>query len=109
VSLAWPLVLLLGAVLVPLVARVVLAGVRRRGVELRAFGEPEVLARASTLGDEGTARRRGWLQAVALGLGVLALARPQLGERQAELARTGRDLLVVLDLSRSMTVTEYPR
>ena len=86
--------------------RALLLGVRRREAELRAFGEPAVLERGSSLSDGRTARLRAWLQASALGLGVLALARPQLGERPAELARTGRDLLVVLDLSRSMTVTD---
>jgi hypothetical protein len=41
-SFAWPLVLLLGAVLVPLAVRAVLAGLRRREAELRAFGEPAI-------------------------------------------------------------------
>jgi Ca-activated chloride channel family protein len=105
-SFAWPLVLLLGAVLVPLAVRAMLTGLRRREAELRAFGEPAVLGRGSALGDERRSRRRVWLQAAALGLGVLALARPQLGEHPADLAQTGRDLLVVLDLSRSMTVAD---
>ena len=105
-SFAWPAVLLLGVVLVPVTLRALLLGTRRREAELRAFGEPAVLERGSSLSDGRTARLRAWLQASALGLGVLALARPQLGERPAELARTGRDLLVVLDLSRSMTVTD---
>ena len=105
-SFAWPLVLLLGLAIVPLAARAVLRGLRLRAAELRAFGEPAVLARGSRLGDERTARRRAWLQLAALALGIVALARPQLGERQAELASTGRDLLLVLDLSRSMTVTD---
>jgi Ca-activated chloride channel family protein len=105
-SFAWPLVLLLALVLVPLGARAVLRGLRRREEELRAFGEPEVMARGSVLGDAALARRRAWLQLAAVGFGLVALARPELGERQAELARTGRDLLLVLDLSRSMTVTD---
>lgn len=105
-SFAWPLALLLAAIAVPLVALVALRGVRRREAELREFGEPAVLARGSTLGDTRSAAHRAWLQTAALALGLLALARPQLGEREAELARTGRDLLVVLDLSRSMTVTD---
>ncbi|HET9041001.1 MAG TPA: VWA domain-containing protein [Gemmatimonadales bacterium] len=105
-SFAWPLVLLLALVLVPFGARAVLRGLRRREEELRAFGEPEVMARGSVLGDAALARRRAWLQLAAVGFGLVALARPQLGERQAELARTGRDLLLVLDLSRSMTVTD---
>jgi Ca-activated chloride channel homolog len=106
VSFAWPMLLIAGLVLVPLAVYALLRGVGRREAELRAFGEPAVLGRGSTLGDQRTARRRAWLQATALGFGVLALARPQLGERPAELARTGRDLLVVLDLSRSMTVAD---
>jgi Ca-activated chloride channel homolog len=105
-SLAWPLVLLLALVLMPLAGRVVHRGLGRREEELETFGDPAVLARGSTLGDVGVARRRAWLQLVAVALGLVALARPQLGERQAELARTGRDLLLVLDLSRSMTVTD---
>jgi Ca-activated chloride channel homolog len=105
-SFASPLVLLLALAVVPLVARAVLRGVRRRRAELREFGEPAVLARGSTLPDERTIGRRAWLQASAVALGLLALARPQLGERQAELARTGRDVLVLFDLSRSMTVAD---
>ena len=105
-SFAWPLVLLLALVLVPLAARAVLRGLRRRDEELAAFGDPPVLARGSMLGDARIARRRAWLQLAAVALGLVALARPQLGERQAELARTGRDLLLVLDLSRSMMVTD---
>jgi Ca-activated chloride channel family protein len=37
---------------------------------------------------------------------VVALARPQSGERESELVRTGRDVLVLLDLSRSMGVSD---
>lgn len=105
-SFAWPLVLPVGAILVIVAGWFLFRGVRRRAAALNAFGEPDVLARASSLGDERSDRRRAWLQVAALALGVVALARPQLGERPAELARTGRDLLVVLDLSRSMTVPD---
>jgi Ca-activated chloride channel homolog len=105
-SFAWPLVLLVAVVAVPLAAWAILRGARRREAELRAFGEPEILGRASVLGDARTTGRRGWLRVAALALGLVALARPQLGERPAELARTGRDVLLVLDLSRSMTVAD---
>ena len=101
-----PLVLLLALVAVPLVARALHGAVRRGEAELRDFGEPAILARGSTLGDRRTAVRRAWLQTAALALGLVALARPQLGEREADLARTGRDVLILLDLSRSMTVTD---
>jgi Ca-activated chloride channel family protein len=75
---------------------------RRRNAQLEAFGDESLLARLSTL---PVARRRAAKQVLHLGalaLGVVALARPQLGERPAPLAHTGRDLLVLLDLSRSM-------
>jgi Ca-activated chloride channel homolog len=75
---------------------------RRRRAQLEAFGEESLLARSSTL---PVARRRLAGQALHLGalaLGVVALARPQLGEHPAPLTHTGRDLLVLLDLSRSM-------
>lgn len=74
----------------------------RRRIQLEAFGDASLLARSSTL---PVARRRVAGQALRLGalaLGVVALARPQLGDRRAPLAHTGRDLLVLLDLSRSM-------
>jgi Ca-activated chloride channel family protein len=48
------------------------------------------------------------LRLAALGLAIVALARPQLGERPATLTRTGRDVLVLLDLSRSMNVADVP-
>ena len=105
-SFAWPLLLLVALVAVPLIGRTLLRAERRRRAELREFGEPTVLAQGSTLADERRVVRRRWLQVAAVALGLLALARPQLGERQAELARTGRDVLVVFDLSRSMTVTD---
>ena len=105
-SFAWPWVLVVALTAVPLAAWAVLRGGRRREAELKAFGEPDVLARGSSLGDARTSARRRGLQVAALAFGLLALARPQLGERDAELARTGRDVLLVLDLSRSMTVND---
>jgi len=104
VSFEWPLVLLVALIAVPLLARAVARGLRRRRAELVEFGEPAVLAHGSSLPDERRVWRRAWLQVGAVALGLLALARPQLGEHEAELARTGRDVLVVFDLSRSMTV-----
>jgi Ca-activated chloride channel homolog len=75
---------------------------RRRNAQLEAFGDESLLAGSSAL---PVARRRVIGQTLHLGalaLGVVALARPQLGERPTPLAHTGRDLLVLLDLSRSM-------
>ncbi|HEU4587855.1 MAG TPA: BatA domain-containing protein, partial [Gemmatimonadales bacterium] len=94
------------AVLLPLGAWFAVRGERRRQAALTAFGEEPVLLRSSPL----PTRRRRWtglaLKLTALALCGVALARPQLGERPAAIAREGRDVLVLLDLSRSMTVTD---
>ena len=80
---------------------------RRRGTaQLQAFGDESLLAETSAL---PVPRRRLWRQVLQLGtlaLGVVALARPQLGDRPATRAQNGRDLLVLLDLSRSMNAAE---
>ena len=74
---------------------------RRRALE--EFGDPTLLARSSTLTDPGVRRRRDRLRIAALTLLLVTLARPQLGERPSDAPHTGRDLLVLLDLSRSMS------
>jgi Ca-activated chloride channel family protein len=106
VSLAYPLVLLLVALLVPLGARLAARRERDRRTALERFGDPGLLARSSALPDLRRSAVGAALQVAALALGLLALGRPQLGDRPSELARTGRDVLVVLDLSRSMNVTD---
>ncbi|HEY7613489.1 MAG TPA: VWA domain-containing protein [Gemmatimonadales bacterium] len=79
---------------------------RRRRAAMAAFGEVEVLRRSSSLAPAQRTRAVGALRLAALGFGVLALARPQLGERASEMVRTGRDVLLLLDLSRSMGVAD---
>jgi Ca-activated chloride channel family protein len=105
VSFAEPLVLWL-LVLVPISGWLAVRGLRRHRESLTRFGDPALLARGSRLPDRRSARLRPVLTILALGCGVLGLARPQWGERQGDVAQTGRDLLVLLDLSRSMTVTD---
>ncbi len=103
-SFAHPSVLLLLALLLPAGVWLAVRAERRRRSALAAFGDPAVLARASSLPQRTAAR---WaLRLGALTLALAALARPQLGERTAGLARTGRDVLVLLDLSRSMNATD---
>ncbi|MGI9042073.1 MAG: VWA domain-containing protein [Gemmatimonadales bacterium] len=103
-SFAYPAVLILLGVCLPLGVWLAGRAERRRRIALEVFGDPELLARISTLPDRRRSLRRWALGLGALGLGLVALARPQVGERRAELARTGRDVLVLLDLSRSMNV-----
>jgi Ca-activated chloride channel family protein len=80
--------------------------ISRRQDLLRRFGEPDLLARSSSLlPPRLPAWRRpiGWLGLAAV---ILALARPQWGTQARALVRSGRDILVALDLSRSMRVTD---
>ncbi len=103
-SFAHPSLLVLLAVLLPAAVWLAVRAERRRRAALYAFGDPLTLARASSLPRRSGAR---WaLRVGGLALALLALARPQLGERTAGLARTGRDVLVLLDLSRSMNATD---
>jgi len=103
-SFAQPAVLAFLALLLPAMTWLALRAERRRRAALEAFGDPLVLARGSALPRRTGAR---WaLRLGALGLALLALARPQLGERTSELARTGRDVLLLLDLSRSINAAD---
>lgn len=82
---------------------------REQGSALARFGNPALLARTSALPG---VTHRGWptaLRWAGLTAAVLALARPQLGRQSAQVARTGRDLIVALDLSRSMRADDVGR
>ncbi|HET7601146.1 MAG TPA: VWA domain-containing protein [Gemmatimonadales bacterium] len=92
--------------LLPLAVWFVARAERRRARGLAAFGEPQVLARSSALARPRDRRLGAALRLGALTLAGIALARPQLGDRPAAIAREGRDVLVLLDLSRSMTVPD---
>jgi len=103
---AYPIVL---ALLLPVLSLAVWALRRQdraRRVRLHAFGQPDLLARASTIPSERVGAIRRALTWGGLSLLLLAAARPQFGERPASLAHTGRDLLVLLDLSRSMNAAD---
>ena len=72
----------------------------------RRLGRDPVLA--GLLGDAlpGRALARDVLLVVAMGLGVLALARPQFGMKDTELRNSGIDTIVLLDVSKSMRVND---
>jgi Ca-activated chloride channel family protein len=101
----WALLLLL---LMP-AAFVALDGVeRRRRARLERFGDPSLLARSSMLPDGASRRQRTRIRLIAFALLIVALARPQLGQRPSTLPHSGRDLLVLLDISRSMGSPDVP-
>jgi len=105
-SFAWPGVLAVGLAVVLAATWLALIAERSRRAALARFGDSEVLGRGSALPPAGRPALLWGLRLGALAAGTLALARPQWGERPSELVRTGRDLLVLLDLSRSMSVAD---
>lgn len=102
---AHPLLLLLLLPL-PLGAALAFHAERRRQAALARFGDPALLGGLSAIPDPRRRLARHGLRLAALGLLVVALARPQLGQQPALIARAGRDILVLLDLSRSMNVAD---
>ena len=68
------------------------------------------LGRPSTGGSAGEPQRalgrRDWLVLAALAGIILALARPQWNPRPYEIERRGRDLVILLDVSRSMLAAD---
>jgi Ca-activated chloride channel family protein len=77
------------------------AGSRRRRA-LDAFGDAELVRR---LTDSVSVTARRWkvaLVVAAVGLQVVALARPQFGTRVETVRSMGQDIVVAVDLSRSM-------
>jgi Ca-activated chloride channel family protein len=109
VSFAYPWLLPLGLLAVALAIWLLRRAEGAHRAALAAFGEVEVLRRSSMLVPPAQARTAARLRIAALGLGLLALTRPQVGERESEMVRTGRDVLLLLDLSRSMGVSDIGR
>jgi Ca-activated chloride channel family protein len=100
----WPAALLL---LLPWGAAAWVLGRREAAARERAIaalGERAVLARAGVLPPPAAGRRRAVLRGLAVALAVVALARPWLGTEEVSGARAGRDVMVAIDLSRSMRV-----
>ena len=79
---------------------------RRSRLLLRGAFNTPLLARL--VGSVNPARR--WIKKILLALGmalvILALARPQWGRSEIELERTGVDLIIALDMSRSMLAAD---
>jgi Ca-activated chloride channel family protein len=79
---------------------------RRARITLRSAFNTPLLERL--LGSVNMSKRRVKLGLVAVGIiaVILALARPQWGRSQIELERTGVDLVIALDVSRSMLAVD---
>jgi Ca-activated chloride channel family protein len=100
-----PSALLLLAVL-PALWMIMRQAGRDREASLNRFGDRDLLSRASALPPVTPSRLLRGLRWTGLAALVVALARPQVGRHPAELPTTGRDLIIALDLSRSMKATD---
>ncbi|MEP6571182.1 MAG: VWA domain-containing protein [Gemmatimonadota bacterium] len=78
---------------------------RARRAARRALGATDVLDRVGVSDDPMRGRRIAFRSGAIIIAGV-ALLRPQWGTVDAEGVRSGRDILIALDLSRSMLVTD---
>jgi Ca-activated chloride channel homolog len=101
-SFVHPHIALIALAVLTVLCWVVVRNGSRRTARLQAFGDPCLLERGSALPSPRTAAIRQLLTVGAVTLVILALARPQFGIREGSRAQTGRDVLVLLDLSRSM-------
>ncbi len=92
--------------LVPAVAAWWYAADRRRERALERFVSAQMQSR---LRPAGVSSRFAWqlvLMSIGLALSIVAAARPQWGQRDELVYSRGRDLIILLDVSRSMLATD---
>lgn len=95
--------------LLPLVAIAAIAREHARAKARDRFAPPDLLTRFATIEPGGRARTRTLLVLIALALLVVAFARPQGGERVLEEEMEGIEIVMAVDVSRSMLARDlYP-
>lgn len=95
-----------GLWLLPLTAFALIYRYRRRQKTLDRFAEPALLKRLTLDSHAGKRFVKGLLLIAALGLSIFALAGPRWGNRYQEVSRKGVDIMVLMDVSRSMAVED---
>ncbi len=93
---------LLGLTLVPVLVGLFWLTGRARRRALARFADAELVERLTASVSRTARRVRAGLIVVATGLLVLALARPQFGTRVETVRSVGQDIVIAVDLSRSM-------
>lgn len=91
-----------GLLLVPLLTLLFAWAARLRRAALERFGDLDLVRRLTASVSEPARRVKGALGIAAVGMIVVALARPQFGTRIETVRSVGQDVVVALDLSRSM-------
>ncbi|HTE84201.1 MAG TPA: VWA domain-containing protein [Dehalococcoidia bacterium] len=99
-------VLLLGALCAPIIVLILSWGIRRqRAAEAQFAGGGLALLRSGRVSPLWRGVKAGLLL-VSVVLAALALARPQIGQTSVVLPREGSDVIVAIDVSRSMEVSD---
>ncbi len=88
--------------LMPVFVALVWMAARSRRRALERFADSDLVEKLTESVDLRARRRKNALRVAALGLLVVALARPQFGNRVETVRSVGQDIVVALDLSRSM-------
>lgn len=92
--------------LVPVLGALFLWSARRKKRAVSAFGDRALMAKLSQSVSPVRDRLKSGLILLSVFFLVLALARPQWGERTEEVVRTGVDVFIALDTSLSMDATD---
>jgi len=87
---------------VPLLAVLFWVAAVRRTRALDVFGDSELVSKLTATASVAARRWKALLTLGAMALAVLALARPQFGTRVETVRSVGQDIVVAVDLSRSM-------
>ncbi|MFC1814652.1 VWA domain-containing protein [Thermodesulfobacteriota bacterium] len=95
--------------LLPLAVVVLVVYNRKRKRALERFADPDLLARLTGKVQKGQRFLKGVLLLTALGLMLFALAGPRWGSHYQEVSQKGVDIMILVDVSRSMLVEDiYP-
>lgn len=86
----------------PLLAALFWAATARRRRALDAFGDSDLVAKLTATVSVASRRWKAVLILSAIGVAVVALARPQFGTRVETVRSVGQDIVVAVDLSQSM-------
>ena len=91
---------------IPVLVLIRMLGLRKRKIQLKKFGDPEMLK--ALMPDVSRSRRelKFWLVMAAVALLVVMLARPQMGTKISQEERKGIEVLIALDISNSMKVED---
>ncbi len=92
--------------ILPLAGFALIVQHRRHQRAMQRFAEPAILARLTPDVSKGRRFTKNILLLLALGILLLALAGPRWGSRYQEVTRKGVDIMIIVDVSRSMMVED---